>query len=479
MYGIIEEYQSSTLPNMNTKELYREFAQGVNWNAFLYFIYKISATLLTFLLYNKLDSKTFSTFANLNAIIFILLLWIDFGFQKSIPRFCPVYAKNRHTLQNFIKSLLRFKVTILILALPIYLLLVNQFTKTLYLTEFKSYFYAGGILVLLEGIISVIRLIYHAYFKQKLFNSMNAWSLLLEIIADLCFIIVIENQYILLAALLISKMGSRLLLLFLSGAQWPKLYQQITDNQNQEIAVRQLNKGFIIHSSIMWFNTNIKSLTERNVLVPLFTHIFGPAVANMFKVANDGALLFYRIVIKSIGTTDTALFAHVDSMGEGKETWQVAFKKLTTKIAALVLPLSGIVYVLYRYKVWLKYDSNVFLIFLLICICFLMEVMFSPYERILEVKRDYLLLAYAYIPYIIMLIILLTTNIMTYIGLFNSIALIHGVRLVSSLLMLALARVRYGLVYPIRYVCTLSLYIYIGIYMLDKLIGFLIAYLFS
>ncbi len=456
---------------MNTKELYLKFAQGVNWNAFLYFIYKISATLLTFLLYNKLDSKTFSTFANLNAIMFLLLLWIDFGFQKSIPRFCPFYAKNSNDLKIFIRSLLTFKIIILILALPLYMILVNQFANILHLTEFKSYFYAGVILLLLEGIISVIRLIYHAYFWQKQFNSMNAMSLMLEILIDLGCILLIPNQYILLAILLISKIVSRIVLLVLSGIKLPTLSHNIVQIKEQEIDVDQLNKNFMTHSSIMWFNTNIKSLTERNVLVPLFTHIFGPAVANMFKVANDGALLFYRIVIKSIGTADTALFAHIDSMGEGKETWQVAFKKLTTKIAALVLPLLGVVCVLYKYKVMIKYDNNVFLIFLLISICFLMEVMCSPYERVLEVKRDYVLLTCAYTPYIIMVIILLTTNIMTCIGLFHSITLIHGVRLVSSLIMLTLARVKYGLVYPVKYVCTLSLYIYIGVYILDKLIN--------
>jgi O-antigen/teichoic acid export membrane protein len=459
---------------MNSKELFSKFSQGVNWNAFLYFIYKISATLLTFLLYNKLDSKTFSTFANLNAIIFLVLLWIDFGFQKSIARFCPEYAQNSHDLKTFISSLLRFKSIVLVLALPIYLIVVNQLSAKLHLSDYRSYFYAGAGLVLLEGLISVIRLIYHAYFWQKQFNSMNAITLMIEVICDMSCIIIIQNQYILLAALIASKTISRAILLLLASIKLPKLYTQIGHNNNKEIHVKALNKRFAVHSAIMWFNTNIKSLTERNVLVPLFTHIFGTDVANIFKIANDGALLFYRIVIKSIGTTDTALFAHVYSMKEGKQTWQIAFKKLTTKIAALVLPLLGIVFVLYRYKLWFKYDQYVFQIFLLICICLLIEVMFSPYERILEVNRRYVLLTYAYTPYIIMTIILLTTNIMTYIGLFNSITLIHGVRLVSSFLMFLITRMRYRLTFPIRYVCTLSLSIYIGIYMLDKIMRYVI-----
>ena len=450
---------------MTTQELFHRFSQGVNWNALLYLIYKCSSTTITILLYNKLDSDLFSTFANLNSIIFLLLLWLDFGFQKAIPRFCPEYAKSKGTLNTFLKTILIFKIGTLCAAIPVYLLLAHGLSYTLQLQAYSSFFYAGAILVLTEGLISVVRLIYHAYFLQKIFNSLNVFALLVEMGLSILSIIMIHNSYILLTALLTSKIIGSFLLLALAWYKAPTIYQQV----NQDIPVpNQLNKQFVMHAGIMWFNNNIKSLTERNFLLPLFTFIFGPITANMFKVANDGALLFYRIVLKTIGTTDTALFSHVLVMGEQNETWQIAFKKLATKIAALVLPLAGIIYVIYTNNLFIEYNPYVFRPFLIITICLLFEVLFSPYERVLEVNRCYWLLACAYAPYLIMVITLLTTNIMTSIGLLNSLLLIHGVRLVSTLIMVFITRIRYGLRYPVYFalLITMSMYgvIHIGTY---------------
>jgi len=446
---------------MTTQELFCKFSQGVNWNALFYLIYKCTSTTIIILLYNKLDSDLFSTFANLNSIIFLLLLWLDFGLKKAIPRFCPEYAKNKGTLNAFLKTILIFKVGTLCAAIPVYLLLAHGLSYTLQLQAYSSFFYAGAILVLTEGLVSVVRLIYHAYFLQKIFNSLNALTLLVEMVLSLISIIMIHNSYILLTSLLISKIFGSCLLLALAWYKVPTIYQQI----NQDAPVpNHLNKQFVKHASIMWFNNNIKSLTERNFLLPLFTFIFGPLTANMFKVANDGALLFYRIVLKTIGTTDTALFSHVLIMGEQNETWQIAFKKLATKIAALVLPLAGIIYIIYTGNLFMEYNPYVFQLFLIITICLLLEVLFSPYERVLEVNRCYWLLACAYAPYLIMIITLLTTNIMTSIGLLNSLLLIHGVRLVSACIMVCITRIRYGLQYPVRFVLFITIGIYGGIH---------------
>jgi len=58
-----------------------------------------------------------------------------------------------------------------------------------------------------------------------------------------------------------------------------------------------------------------------------------------------------------------------------------------------------------------------------------------PYERVLEVKRSYSSLARAYVPYVITLIVLMTGNIVTLIGLLGTLLCIHAVRLVSLWLM--------------------------------------------
>ena len=458
---------------MTIQELYSKFSQGVNWNAFLYFVYKTLFVSLTFVLYRRLSSEIFSTYSNINSLIFLLLLWLDCGFQKAIPRFCPVYAQNQADLKAFIKSILRFKVLLLLVALPGYIVISYYFAAKLHLENYVTFFYAGITVFLVEGIVSLLKLIYHAYFWQKQFNLLSTATLLIEMSINYLLIFTIADQKHLLLGLIINKAGAGLLLATISVCMLKKLYQSVSMENGKALDIKQINRRFMIHSSIMWFNNGIKSLTERNFLVPLFTHIFGPAVANMFKVANDGALLFYRIVLKTIGTTDTALFSHVLTMGESKSTWQVAFKKLTTKIVTLVIPLSGILWMLYQNKYIMSCDNYVFRAFFIITISYLLEAIFSPYERVLEVNRRYLALAFAYTPYIIMVITLLTTNCMSSIGLLHSVVVIHGVRLVSSIIMLIITRVRYKLLFPIRFTFVLTLLTYLGIYILNLTINFI------
>lgn len=465
---------------MNTQELFARFSQGLHWNAWLYLVYRATSTIIIILLYNRCDPIIFSGYANLNSMIFLLLLWLDAGFQKAIPRFCPEYAKNTEALKAFIKSMVLFKITIVVVALPLYIAVSYTLFNRLSLSMPNWFFYIGTLLVITEGIISVIRLIYHAHFLQRIFNSINALTLLIEMSANIAAIILISHNLTLLAALLINKIIANSLLLILSWYNMDHLYgQQVVQ---QASLPKEIHKQFIMHTTIMWFNNNLKSLTERNFLLPIFTFIFGPEMANMFKVANDGALLFYRVVLKTIGTTDTALFSHILTMEQKNETWQVAFKKLSTKIAAFVLPLLACIYVIYNMDIYMRYSPYVFQLFLIITTSLLLEILFSPYERLLEVHQSYYLLMYAYVPYIIMLIILLGTSIMTSIGLLYSLVLIHGVRLVSVLSIALVTRIHYNVSYPVRFVLLLSILLsivcIIGRYGIG-LIGPYVVHLFS
>jgi hypothetical protein len=275
------------------------------------------------------------------------------------------------------------------------------------------------------------------------------------------------QHYLLLVGIFGAKVASNLALLIMSGYRLPTLYapQAAGADGSSNLDYTDIHRRFIKHSAIMWFNNGCKSLTERNFLVPWFTYIFGPAVANMFKVANEGALLFYRIVVKTIGTTDTAVFAHIVTMDSTKGTWQIAFKKVTAKIAALCIPLFGIIWLMCQYDAisLIKGDRFVFHIFFIICIALLTEVVCSPSERILEVKANYKDLFIAYAPYFCMLILFSTTPVMTSIGLLSSIFLIHVVRLVSSTLMVFIARIKYNLDDRLTYTILILSYVCISI----------------
>ena len=176
----------------------------------------------------------------------------------------------------------------------------------------------------------------------------------------------------------------------------------------------------------------------------------------MFKVANDAALFFYRTVIKTIDTADTALLAHIEVLQNKKELMAIAFKKLITKIAALCFPLLGVVLLIFMQGVKEWNDLFVFQAFIIMALGYLIETMFMPYERILEIKREYVYLTISYIPYVVMITFLLAKPVIASIGLVPVIGMIHGVRLVSLICMVYGARARYGMRFPVLFVIRIA-----------------------
>lgn len=110
-------------------------------------------------------------------------------------------------------------------------------------------------------------------------------------------------------------------------------------------------------------------------MIPLLTIVFGPSQANLFKIAKmmDGALLFHRTVIKTIGITDTALLLHVQQLAQAKKLMPIAFTKIMTGLVALCLPLSGILLfaVAFHHKVF--GDECAFQLFFILMIGYLIE----------------------------------------------------------------------------------------------------------
>lgn len=443
-------------------QLAKKFQQGINWNAFFYAFYKISSTILTFALFHYLNTKDFSTWANINSIIFLTLLWIDCGFRKSIPRYCPEFAKNRQSHQQFISSIIRFQILLLTLTLPLFILSLNYIANT---TTMLLIF--AGVTFFIEGLISITRLIFHAHFWNKQFNITSTVIMLLEMITSGIITIYVKTSAIILPGIFIAKIIAGTSTLIISMYLFKKLYLYNSYPQGKTIDQRLQRREFIIHSGFMWLNNNLKSLTERNFLVPIVTTTYGPAQANIFKVIHDGALLFHRIIVKTIGTTDTALLAHIEVSPEKENLMPLAFQKVAKQIAAICLPFLGILLLLFLLTNTAMRDINVFRYFFIITISYFIESLLSPYERVLEVKRCYSSLFKAYVPYIIMLTIFFIYPIMSLIGLLPFLLVIHIVRLVSSFLMVQRARKMFGVQFPLQFAFTITvlcLFMSFGVY---------------
>ena len=409
---------------MDTHDLFSKFSQGLNWNALLYTTYKLLFTFLSFTLFNRLTTADFSCWANVNSIVFLLLLWLDFGFRKSVPRYSPEFLNDKQANKKFVRAIILFQSFVLISSIP----LLQFLLKIVIQNPGPAIIMLASILFITEGMGAILRLIYHSYFLHKQFNLLAIIIMMSEMSINMILIYTINQSAFLVTTILINKIvtgaimgiGSSIMLIGIIPS--PIIITKIN--------TRQITKKFIKHSAIMWVNNNLKSLSERNFFIPFITYTLGPVIANSFKVANDAALLFYRIVIKTIGTTDTLLLAHIVTLKQ-KKLMQFAFTKLITKVTHLCLPLLGIVFFLAIKGSITIQNPFIFHAFLIMVTGYLIETMLLPYERILEVNNNYKQLILSYIPYVIMLISVFSGISISFFGLLGSILLIHGVRLVS------------------------------------------------
>jgi len=415
---------------MNTRELFSKFSEGLNWNALLYTTYKLLFTLLSFMLFNTLTTTDFSCWANVNSTVFLLLLWLDFGFRKSVPRYSPEFAQDNQANKKFISAIILFQSLVLISSIPLLQFFLQIIIQTLNQPK-TPIIVLGSILFITEGIIAILRLVYHSYFLHKQFNLSAIIMMIIEMIINITLIYTINQSSILLVAIFINKIVANTITSIISSIIFVKIIPSPTVTATHtKVNIHLTVKKFIRHSAVMWINNNLKSLSERNFFIPFITYTLGPMLANSFKIANDAALLFYRIVIKTIGTTDTLLLAHIATLKQ-KRLMQFAFTKLTTKVTRLCLPLLGIVLFLAVQGSRSTQNPFVFHSFIIMATGYLIETMFLPYERILEVNSKYKYLILAYIPYVIVLISIFSGITMPFFGLLGSIMIIHGVRLVS------------------------------------------------
>jgi len=422
----------------------QQFTQALGWNAFSYIIYKILFTTLSFLLLAHLETQDFSLWANTMSITFLLLLWLDLGMRKSIPRFLPEFAHNSKSLNRFVRIILLAKLILVITTLPFFIIalrwLIPQ-TNSVYIM------YAAGIFVL-QGLISIIQLIYHAHFWNKLFNSISTLILAGEMALNIMLVFLIARSTDLIQSILLTKLIASTITIISTLILLAMRYQSLPTKHNQSTDFISTFKKFMYHSAIMWASTTLKSLSERNFLQPLLTVTVGAASANIFKVANDGALMFQRSVIKTVGTADTALLAYAQTDQDGKKLVPIAYTKLVQNFAALCFPLLGIFFLIVIYGEALFISPLVFKLFSLLTITHLIEAFLSPYERVLEVRRAYGFLFCAYAPYVILLFLFLTTNLFASAGLLGSIILLYGVRLVSAVAMALIVWMHYQFTFP-------------------------------
>ena len=346
-------------------------------NAILYLFHKALFTATTFLLYAVMSPSDFATLATIQSIIFLMVLWLDCGLRKSIPRYAPLFSNVRHRL---IMPLITAQLSMLILALPFFLYLLSYTTSHIPLLLLALGIY------LAEGTTNILRSLYHAYFYHRFFNHYAALCILIDSAATI-FIGLWLPSSSLIAAVLLSKFLTTSLLAYITITHW---HTQALTNNIPLATPSSFNESheriqFLKHSAYMWGTTILTSISERNFLLPFIMQVAGIVTGNSFKVAHDAALFFYRGIIKTIGSTDTALLAHIETYAmheqrvhQHETLTRQSLQILSTQIARLAFPFLGAIILIVPIGYWFYHDQIVFHAFLIMAIGYILETIVIP-----------------------------------------------------------------------------------------------------
>lgn len=411
---------------MDTTTLFKKFDEAHAWNGALFTINKIAKTAISFVLYSKLSSLEFSAWANSYSFVYIFLLWFNFGFSRSIPQFALYFAKNSNAKKIFISKLIQFKFITTLCACALLVITAPYLTQLLSLGSYLPLFYLGCCLFVVESIKSILQLLFYSYLWHKRFNILDGFTVAINAAIVLFLTTLSLSTMHLLYGIFFSHIVTNMLLITLSYFMLGKLERDENYQGNENVDRAALTKSFAVHSGAMWGLISINSITERNVLIPLITATLGHGAAGIFKVANDGALLFQRFVIKTIGTTGTSLITHLDDnekrvafISQGgtmqrknahapnpkRQTlvfdgmWKLT-KRIATLIAPLLILLAFLIMLNPRTHFSLLKNPAISQTFLLLTSLYLFQILFLAYDHVLEVRREYKKLFISCIPYL-------------------------------------------------------------------------------
>lgn len=455
---------------MNSSHLLSAFKHALAWNALLFAFYKLANTGLSFVLYSTLAPSEFYFWAMSNAIIYLSLLWLDCGFRKSIARYVPVFLSDTQRYTTMIRKIVIFQCGVLLAAIVSAIVFYKHLPIEPTCT---SALYISFGIFLTQGILFIIQLLFHAQFFNKQFNTISMATTTLEMVLIASWFNFKPMAPSLLHVVLWSKLITTLVAIAAASLLLKKISSPQVHHSNQ--ALQQTKQApFVVHTAVMWATTILKSLTERNFLVPFFSVALGIPSANIFKLANDAALLFYRVIVKSLGTADTALLSHVQTGYHADLNFNKAFANISKQIIVLSIPILVVVPAVFQVHTAITYYPWLWP-FLLITSCYLIESLLIPFERVLEVKQNYRYLLYAYAPYIGGVIALAIGMLRYEVTLLEALSGIHAVRIVSMFCMAVLARRAYNIAFPFGYALKMGTIIAGSAYSISKIIMYVVS----
>lgn len=433
--------------------LYSQIATAIGWNAFSYTIFKLTLTILTFVLYKQFTTTEFAVWTGISSIVYLISVWADMGMRKTIPTYFPLLQEGIR--RKYVFLTIALYTVALCCACPIVVLIVHIYTYKVGLPMNNSLFFASSLLFFGHSLEMLIQTIFHAYLWHKTFNTLLAFFQTLYMTLVLSAVLMLPPSLEMVTYIIIGKGIASLVCTSICFYILKKRLPAAVSTQT--LSPSMLN-DFLHHASLMWSATICKSFSERNITVPFVTFCLGPALGNLFKVAQDAALLFQRLIFRTIGSTDTSLFAYLKSTHSIKDSqyiFQQAFSQLTTKLAYLTLPLIGLIWFM-QCQVSGSHTQNYgFQLFFILSIGLLLELLLTPFERMLEVQCNYRDLIYVYIFYLMDIALLAWALFAGYIHLIGFTILLCSIRFLSMALMACAVYYRYQITYPLKKISVL------------------------
>lgn len=410
------------------------FNNALQWNFFFYVFHKLYSLAITLFLTKKMDGNLTACWVQVYSIVYLALLWIDFGNRKSLPLFLSLMHDKKSREEIINATYMRHALT-LIVSMPIITIMVYFSSLA---TQWPPYvFMLLPIIMTLEGISSHAQTLLHAQNRQKYCNLKASLALALELALISCVLIEITNQVTLLYAILGIKIicSGMLILTIMPQTQLNSVSTLQLSNK------KKIPLNIVQHSLIATGTTIAKSLSERNVITLVITAAAGPEAAISYKIANDGALFLQRCIVKIMNNADISFYATIRQSEEPTKQMKVACSIVSARITALIIPLLLGTLLYYYFLWWLNIKTKmIFFTACLLSISYAIESMLMPYERILEACQCYRSLLRVYILYSTLVIFSILLSYNAFIGTGVLLILITGVRLVSYLLFFFYAR---------------------------------------
>lgn len=386
---------------IHLEQLISRWHQALRWNGVLFFISQCGKTVSSWILFTHLSATHYAALANVQSLVFLAVLILDLGLSRALPQFCLSFAHNARGKKQFIYTVIQAKIAITIISTLIGLG-VLLYIQPILSASLSVYHLAilGFLLFIIESTRSLLRLVFYAYLWHKRYNIGESILIGIRTIMMIGTSLYYTDPQHIVYSILIIEIVISLCIVMRSLCLLPKLLKDPRYSGEKKLDHPHLLASFMKHSLAMWTITSIGTLSQRNVLVPLFSFVGNAEVASLFKVSNDMALLVERFILKTIGTTDTTLFAHATTqhIANAKhyrcvysELWDEFHKKLLL----LTIPLAGLVIFVFT----TSDKHQVVTLFSFLSLCYLGRLLFIGYRRQLEISRKYRLLLYSMTPY--------------------------------------------------------------------------------